>query len=59
MKTITFTGTALEVQHKAAEWKAANRTTRVLHETAPFAVGEKVDLLVEPVWTVTIEYDPA
>ena len=57
MKTETFIGTLAEVQRKATDWKAAHPGFRLIHEYAPFAVGERVDLVAEPIWTLTIRYE--
>jgi hypothetical protein len=54
MKTETFTGTLGEGQRKAVDWKAAHPRVRISHEYAPFAVGGKIDLIDEPIWTLTI-----
>jgi hypothetical protein len=59
MKTETFTGTLAEVQRKAADWKAAHPCFRLMQEYAPFAVGERVDLIDQPIWTLTIRYEDA
>jgi hypothetical protein len=59
MKTETFTGTLAEVRCKAADWKAAHPSFRLMQEYAPFAVGERVDLIDQPIWTLTIRYEDA
>ena len=54
MKTETFTGTLAEVQSKAADWKTAHPSIRLIQEYAPFAVGERTELIDKPIWTLTI-----
>ena len=54
----TFRGTFFEVKQQLDAWKAANPSARLLREGAPVAAGEKASMLDEPVWALTIEYEP-
>jgi hypothetical protein len=53
-----FKGTFSEVKQQLAAWKSANRTCKIVREGAPVASGDKPLLLDEPVWALTIEYEP-
>jgi len=59
LSEITFTGSLVEVEKKAQEWKAANPHVRIIDDGPPIKVGywDGHKVFENDDWSITVKYE--